>query len=140
MPKKHKWVRVKGQSIAMQNRGVIFTTQEASMLKAVIMEYLQVFGEAEDTREYTNYMLKNGLGSAAKKIWKKDSDNPFRSFVTHRESYQTPSFEDWMKQVQPTDRQIARAKQIANDIGVDLKTIPFTREGYRHFISDYYDT
>ena len=43
---------------------VTLTEREITILLQVIGEYIEVFSEAEDTQEYTEYMLDTGLGSA----------------------------------------------------------------------------
>ena len=72
------------------------TNQELSMLVQVVTEYIEIFGEAESTRDYTSYMLDNGLGSAMKKLTKgTNSQCIYKDYICHRESFVYPSFEEW---------------------------------------------
>ena len=44
--------------------------QETTMILSALLEYISIMEQGEQTVEYTNYMLENGLGSAIKKIAK----------------------------------------------------------------------
>ena len=72
------------------------TNQETNMVLSALMEYRDIMESGEETVEYTNYMLENGLGSAMKKIAKgRNGENVFAKYPSHRESYIYPSFEEW---------------------------------------------
>ena len=77
---------------------ISFTSQEISMLISALNEYCEIMGEAEDTQDYTEYMLENGLGSAMKKIYKgKVGEAAYNRYANHREGYTYPSFGEWGK-------------------------------------------
>lgn len=75
---------------------VNLTEREITMLLKVIGESIVVHGEAEDTHEYTEYMLDTGLGSALKKLYKgRNGYKVYKDYVCHREGYTYPTFEQW---------------------------------------------
>lgn len=70
--------------------------QETNMVLSALLEYREIMEQGEETIEYTNYMLENGLGSAIKKLSKgRNGENVFAKYPCHRESYTYPSFEEW---------------------------------------------
>ena len=70
--------------------------QEITMILAALLEYIDIMEQAEQTVEYTNYMLENGLGSAIRKLSKgRNGENVFSKYPYHREAYKYPSFEEW---------------------------------------------
>lgn len=72
-------------------------SREVSMISNVVLEYIQIFGEAEDTRDYTQYMLETGLGSAMKKILKnRNGIIQYEKYPIHRDGYNYPTFEEWL--------------------------------------------
>lgn len=115
---KSKYVKIKGHSVRRsslrKSEGIYFTSAELDELANAIMVY-QMFLFLKkyrnnvpiaipidfDEHSRLNYTLKTGLGSAAKKIWKKLckqgkwSSNPFKNFVCHRDGYKYPSFDEW---------------------------------------------
>ncbi len=75
-----------------------FTSQETEMLLSAVGEYLELMSEAENTVDYTEYMLDNGLGSALKKLYKdRNGKFPYIKYVSHRDNYNYPTFEEWKK-------------------------------------------
>ena len=83
--------------IQRKEKQMTFTEQETKMLLNVVSEYLTVFGEAEDTQDYTEYMLANGLGSAVRKLYKgKKGEDTYKRYPVHREGYNYPTFEEWL--------------------------------------------
>lgn len=80
----------------MAENKIKFNNQELTMLTSVVMEYVDLMLEGEETHDYTLYMLNNGLGSAMRKLTKRRKGNClFEKYPFHRESYHYPSFEDW---------------------------------------------
>lgn len=80
------------------------TNQEVEMLIDVCMEYLEVFGEAEDTEQYTEYMLETGLGSAMYKLTKgRRLEGAFSKYPRHRENYKYPTYEEYCEEVMGND-------------------------------------
>ena len=72
---------------------VSLTDREVEMILHVCSEYLEVFGEAEGTNEYTRYMMDTGLCSAIRKIGKgRNAENVYAKYKTVR-TY--PTFEEW---------------------------------------------
>ena len=73
------------------------TTQEVSMLLDACTEYIEVFGEAEGTQKYVEYMLDNGLGSAIGKLGKgrRIGDIYAIKYPRHRENYRHPTYEEY---------------------------------------------
>lgn len=70
--------------------------QETTMVLAALLEYIDLMEDGEQTVEYTNYMLENGLGSAIRKLSKgRNGENVFAKYPCHRESYNYLSFEEW---------------------------------------------
>ena len=70
--------------------------QETKMVLSALQEYIDLMGDGEETVEYTNYMLENGLGSAIRKLSKgRNGEKVFAKYPSHRESYIYPSFEEW---------------------------------------------
>ena len=70
--------------------------QETRMVIQALREYVDIMGEGEDTSEYTNYMMENGLGSAMRKIAKGlNWETPYKKYTCHRESHNYPTFEEW---------------------------------------------
>lgn len=70
--------------------------QEITMILAALLEYIDIMEQGEQTVEYTNYMLENGLGSAIRKLSKgRNGENVFSKYPYHREAYKYPSFEEW---------------------------------------------
>lgn len=73
---------------------VSLTNREIEALLAVCTEYIEVMGEAEDTHDYTEYMLDTGLGSAMRKIGK------YRNCSLVYSKYKTvrnyPEFDEWV--------------------------------------------
>lgn len=70
--------------------------QETTMVLTALLEYIDVFENAESTAEYTYYMVENGLGSAIRKLSKgRNGEAVFAKYPSHRESYTYPSFEEW---------------------------------------------
>lgn len=66
------------------------------MLIQVVHEYVEMMEQGEETFEYTNYMLENGLGSAMGKLMKgRIGSRYYAKYPCHRESFNYPSFEDW---------------------------------------------
>lgn len=113
---KSKYVQIKGhlvrRSSLRKSEGIYFTPAELDELANAIMVYqmfLEKYGNSIpivlpldfDEHSRLNYILETGLGSAAKKIWKKLckqkrwSFNPFKDFVCHRDGYKYPSFDEW---------------------------------------------
>ena len=75
---------------------VTLTEREITILLQVIREYIEVFSEAEDTQEYTEYMLDTGLGSALKKLYKgRNGYKVYWNYVCFREGRTYPTFEQW---------------------------------------------
>ncbi len=72
---------------------VSLTDREIELLLQIFSEYIEVFGEAEDTSEYTKYMMDTGLCSAIRKIGKgrniEDIYSEYKTVKTH------PTFEEW---------------------------------------------
>lgn len=72
---------------------VSLTDREVDMLLAACTEYIEIMGEAEDTHDYTEYMLATGLGSAMRKIGKyRPISRVYGKYKTVR-NY--PEFEEW---------------------------------------------
>lgn len=72
------------------------TFREVEMLLAVCGEYIEMMGQAEDTADYTEYMVENGLGSAIRKLGKdRNIGNIYKHYTKHRENYKYPTFEEW---------------------------------------------
>lgn len=66
------------------------------MILHALIEYIEITEDGEETVEYTNYMLENGLGSAIRKLSKgRNGENVFSKYPYHREAYKYPSFEEW---------------------------------------------
>lgn len=75
---------------------VSLSERELDMLFAVCTEYIEVMGEAEDTHDYTEYILDTGLGSAMRKISKyRNGSVAYSKYKTVR-SY--PEFEEWLRE------------------------------------------
>ena len=51
-------------------RNIYFTNQEMLQILAYIEEAVDIFGEGENTWEQTEKDMKNGLGSALRKLYK----------------------------------------------------------------------
>ena len=70
--------------------------QETDMILSALLEYIDIMEQGEQTVEYTNYILENGLGSAIRKLSKgRNGENVFSKYPYHREAYKYPSFEEW---------------------------------------------
>ena len=75
---------------------ISLTDREVEMVLKACGEYIWVFGEAEDTTEYTNYMVDTGLGSAIRKIGKgRRISSIYSKYKTVRKY---PEFEEWKAQ------------------------------------------
>lgn len=74
---------------------ISLTDREIKVVLEACGQYIEIFGEAEDTSEYTEYVIDTGLGSAIRKIGKgRLISGIYGSFETVRKY---PSFEDWKK-------------------------------------------
>lgn len=74
---------------------ISLTDREIEVVLEVCGQYIEIFGEAEDTSEYTEYIIDTGLGSAIRKISKgRLLSGIYGSFETVRKY---PTFEDWKK-------------------------------------------
>lgn len=72
------------------------TSQEVEMLLAACGEYIEMMGQGEDTADYTEYMVSNGLGSAIRELGKdRNIGKVYRHYTKHRENYKYPTFEEW---------------------------------------------
>ena len=70
--------------------------QETYMVLTALMEYRDIMESGEETIEYTEYMLENGLGSAMRKLSKgRNGEQVFSKYPFHRDSYTYPTFEEW---------------------------------------------
>lgn len=72
---------------------VSLTDREIEVLLAVCTEYIEIMGEAEDSHDYTQYMIDTGLGSAMRKIGKHRNCSLIYSKYKTVRNY--PEFEVW---------------------------------------------
>lgn len=73
---------------------VSLTDREIEVLLAVCTEYIEIMGEAEDTHDYTEYMVDTGLGSAMRKISKyRNGSWDYSKYKTVR---RYPEFDEWV--------------------------------------------
>lgn len=72
---------------------ISLTNREIEMVLQIFVEYIETFGEAEGTNEYTKYMIDTGLGSAIRKIGKgRNAGNIYSAYKTLKN---IPTFEEW---------------------------------------------
>lgn len=75
---------------------ITLNEREISMVLDAVNQYIDIMTSGEDTIEYTKYMMDTGLGSAMKKLYKgKIGEAIYSNFVSHRENYKYPTFEEW---------------------------------------------
>lgn len=78
--------------------------REVQLLLQSVSEYIELMGEAEDTHDYTEYMINNGLGSAIKELGKgRKVGSAYKKYTKHREGYNYPTFEEWLSRKKEDD-------------------------------------
>lgn len=66
-------------------RNIYFTNQELLQILTYIEEAVDILGEAEDTWEQTEKDMKNGLGSALRKLYKgRNGEKNYTEYKTKR--------------------------------------------------------
>lgn len=67
-------------------RNIYFTNQEVKQILIYIEEAVDILGEAENTWEQTEKDMKNGLGSALRKLYKgRYGEKNYAKYKTKRE-------------------------------------------------------
>lgn len=74
---------------------ISLTDREVETILEACGQYIEILGEAEDTSEYTEYVIDTGLGSALKKISK--GRMLYRVYSSFKTVRKYPSFEEWKK-------------------------------------------
>lgn len=66
-------------------RNIYFTNQEMLQILAYIEEAVDILGEGENTWEQTEKDMKNGLGSALRKLYKeRNGEKNYAKYKTKR--------------------------------------------------------
>lgn len=80
------------------SRTITFTDHEINMLIKALSNYYSIMGEGMDTIPLIEYDIENGLGSAMKKLYKYSRGyKSFQHYVSHRDGYKYPTYEEWIK-------------------------------------------
>lgn len=72
---------------------ISLTDREIEIILQICIEYIEIFGEAEGTSNYTKYMIDTGLGSVIRKIGK--GRNVENIYSTYKTVSQYPTFDEW---------------------------------------------
>lgn len=77
---------------------ITFNNQEIRMLSQAVIEYTEIMSQGEETADYTQYMLHNGLGSAMRKLLKrKNGEHVYSAYPFRGKDYVYPDFNEWVK-------------------------------------------
>ena len=72
---------------------ISLTNIEVRRILDACTDYIEIMSQREDTCEYTEYELEEGLGSALRKLYKgRIGENVYAKYKTVR---QCPTFEEW---------------------------------------------
>ena len=81
---------------------IFLTDIEVERLLDACHAYIEIMGEGEDTHDYTEYEIENGLGSALRKISK--GRNGEYVYGKYKTVSKCPTFEEWKKLRQESEK------------------------------------